>query len=530
MTPSGTPDAVCRSAVQCFARGVDGYWNKVSTATSITFTVENGANASFAPGTQPLAGGEAIWSSMILKTAKSSPGWQMTATAGVLSNPTTSIYMIVNPSSATKLLMLLPTETYDPGTATGKAGSISNALTTDSTFTVTVMATDNNWNIVTTTNPTVQVVTSDIYDSTPSAFSLSQGSATVQVNMHTAGRWTLTASTTAGPSVLPYTSPSVDIGTGSPVRLQILVSPEIALPCSPTGKTSVEIALSLPAHYSLSRSTSPTSTGTATQDSTRSSPFGAGSVRYPKHPTAAKHRRRIPAVGGWQCFTENQTLTRTAITVATNTGANYLPNTSAKIPTDAGLPLKIVVLAPGEQLLEGSPTGKISTMTPVMQIAGSTFPITVYATDQDYNVNQTTSKVITISFDEPSPYNDPYAVAPATLSLAGGTTGFNIVLYNAENKETKVKATGALSHCTVFVHCCHPAQSRRVQQVSGAGAAQVQDADVLHDYGSSTGGKTAEYHYADCGGSLGLPSVLWILLEPHYRPVAHHRRVLRGRI
>ena len=71
----------------------------------------------------------------------------------------TSPSTTINAGAFSKLQILLPGETANPGSASGKTGSPS-AQTAGSSFNVTVNAVDANWNVV-NTNDTVHITSSD---------------------------------------------------------------------------------------------------------------------------------------------------------------------------------------------------------------------------------------------------------------------------------------------------------------------------------------------------------------------------------
>ena len=100
----------------------------------------------------------------------------------------------------TQLQILLPGETADPGSGTGKLGT-PNDQTVGEPFTVTVRATDSSWNTVTTITNAVSVTSSDASATLPGPVSLSNGVGTAQVTINAAGSFTFSVTDNSDPTI-----------------------------------------------------------------------------------------------------------------------------------------------------------------------------------------------------------------------------------------------------------------------------------------------------------------------------------------
>jgi hypothetical protein len=155
---TGSPNQqTAGSAFTVTVNAVDANWNAVSPTDTVRLTSTDGY-ATLPADTALVAGTKQL--SVTLKTAAS-----QTLTASDQSNgaitSNTSASVTVNAGTVTKLQLLLPGETADPGSATGKTGS-PTARTAGTAFNVTVNAVDANWNVVTSVTHTVRVTSTDV--------------------------------------------------------------------------------------------------------------------------------------------------------------------------------------------------------------------------------------------------------------------------------------------------------------------------------------------------------------------------------
>ncbi|RXK46859.1 beta strand repeat-containing protein, partial [Aquirufa rosea] len=157
----------------------------------------------------------------------------------ILSN-SASIGFVTGPVS--KLQVLMPGETADPGSATGKTGTPTDQVA-GSNVTVTVNAVDDWWNKVNTSTPTVAITTSDANAVRPSNAALTAGTGTFTLSFRTAGTQTVTATDQAGSSPLTANTGSNTLVTAGTVnKLQVLMPGETAAPGTASGKTGTPTA------------------------------------------------------------------------------------------------------------------------------------------------------------------------------------------------------------------------------------------------------------------------------------------------
>src|SRR4029077_3756251 len=131
------------SSFSVTVNAVDANWNPVSSTDTVGITSSNAhptlpANAALVAGTKTF-------------TVTLNPAAASTVTATDITDGSktanTSPSTTVNPGAFAKLQLLVPGESADPGSATGKTGSPS-ARTAGTSFSVTVNAVDANWNVV----------------------------------------------------------------------------------------------------------------------------------------------------------------------------------------------------------------------------------------------------------------------------------------------------------------------------------------------------------------------------------------------
>src|SRR6185369_8808085 len=164
-------------------------WNLVTSVTHTVAISSTDSNATLPSNAALVAGTKDF--SVTFKTVGS---WTVTATDqdGSPLTAGTSASVTVNAGTASKLQVLLPGESADPGSATGKTGSPS-AQTAGSGTSVTVNAVDANWNLVSSVTHTVAIASSDTHATLPANAALVSGTNVFNVTFKTAGSWTVTA-------------------------------------------------------------------------------------------------------------------------------------------------------------------------------------------------------------------------------------------------------------------------------------------------------------------------------------------------
>ncbi|MFY9158428.1 beta strand repeat-containing protein, partial [Aquirufa ecclesiirivi] len=226
--------------------------------------------------------------------------------------------------AVTKLQVLMPGETADPGSVTGKTGTPTNQVAGSNT-TVTVNAVDANWNVVSSSTPTVAITTSDANDTHPSNAALTAGTGTFIVSFRTAGNQTVTATDQAA-TLTANTGATTLVTAGAVNKLQVLMPGETAAPGTTTGKTGSPTAQTagtslnftvnaVDAYWNLVSSATPTAVITSS-DAQATLPSSAALVGGTK-----QFAITLKTAG-------NQTVTATdqAATLTANTGASTVVN------------------------------------------------------------------------------------------------------------------------------------------------------------------------------------------------------------
>ena len=209
----GTPASrTAGSAFMITAFAVDdNYYLDASANAGVFAVTSDGYDVE--PATRTLVGGTTTFALNLLAAGTS----QITISASVLTSAATSV--VVLPSVPTRIQLLVPGETAAPGKVMsapyGKTGTPATQITGQA-FNVTVMATDDYWNIQPASNPVVNIITSDPADSHPPDASLVSGEKIFSVIFVTAGSWTVCATDIDGTPLESSTSTVVNVLDNTP--------------------------------------------------------------------------------------------------------------------------------------------------------------------------------------------------------------------------------------------------------------------------------------------------------------------------
>ncbi|MBN1824380.1 MAG: fibronectin type III domain-containing protein [Endomicrobiales bacterium] len=210
----GVPSArTAGVSFQVTASLVDDYWNVVKlNEPEVTLTASDPNCVPPAAATLELG---ATYFNVTLLTANTT-GWVLTITdtdgAGADYGNYITTGVVVNPNYGTRLLVIVPNETYDPGTATGKMDTVTGQ-NINTSFNVTVYATDDWWNLQAGSNPVVSVHTTDPADIEPTPVALVNGVQIYQVTLVSQGTAYIWAD---GAGLISSTSSVVDAGDATP--------------------------------------------------------------------------------------------------------------------------------------------------------------------------------------------------------------------------------------------------------------------------------------------------------------------------
>ncbi|MFH1368656.1 MAG: FG-GAP-like repeat-containing protein [Elusimicrobiota bacterium] len=176
----------------------DNYWNLSTAASPVVGLVASDIYAVISDS-QTLVNGTTVFS-LTLVTASTPSYTTITAGDNAAAYATNASTITVIPNTGTKLLVVLPGESFAPGvppytesSVGGKSGSPSN-LPILTPFYVTVRATDDWWNIQPSSNPNVVILTSDPNDADGGSAPLLDGENQYPLTFATEGAWQVNAS------------------------------------------------------------------------------------------------------------------------------------------------------------------------------------------------------------------------------------------------------------------------------------------------------------------------------------------------
>jgi hypothetical protein len=485
---TGTPSSVAAGDVYFSTVNLtDAYYNVVPQASQPKVSVQTVDPFAFASAgaAQTLALSGTANFSITFQRADNAPGWIVQASTASGSAwqaaQDLSSAVVVLSTTTDRLQLVLPGQTAVPGSTAGGARGLSGspaAAIAGVDYLATVNLTDRFYNLRTDIAPLVQIQTTDPYDVEPATRTLTNGTTTFIVQFHTApGPWTINASTTPsylGSPLYDFTSAGVTVNPGSPTKLQVLLPGETAVQGKPPydsgelgGKigspdgdlvaggiqpfvsaSTFDVTVNLVDQY-FNRAASPQNT------------FVQLSANDPYNTLPSMGQRQTGALGypsGQTAFVAATLITRNTtpgwqIIASTSTGDAYAIGKSTWVPVTSGALQRLLVLAPGEQSIEGNPVGK-STDTATPQTAGAPFTLTVRAVDANYNIVTTTNSLVSLTLigNSDSSLDDPFSepTKPNAKNLIAGTTTFDLYLVTAEdqarvpaNKQTVVIATAA---------------------------------------------------------------------------------------
>ena len=385
------------------------------------------------PGTRSTTDGRAVFNNVQLVSISTVTGWSIQAStfSGSFYKPGLSSPIKVLSGSPTKVLVLAPGEVALPGDiADGKTDALPSPQTAGVPFTVTVQAADNAFN-PTKLETDVRIYNDDIYSAGSDIQTLVQGAKVFQQTLVTARDTVVFGSATTASLVSGRTQP-ITVRPNAANQIQILIPGEqpapgrpaaYSQPGEPAGKISSPISAvagsgftitlrAVDAYFNLDTSTSPPAVWVETDDpyvassSTQSLPSGQAVVNFTMNTATA-------APGGWRL-------------VATDGPGGFpLDNQSPKIPVNPGPESKLALVLPGQTLADG-----IGVAGDANLIAGSSFTVTVYATDARWN-RRDSSRLVRLTPSDS-------LVGVQNSALVNGAATFNVTLVTAKNQSLQL--------------------------------------------------------------------------------------------
>jgi hypothetical protein len=305
---------------------------------------------------------------------------------------------LVHPGPFNRLQLVVPGQTPLPGSVSGVTGSPATQGA-GTGFVVTVYATDNYWNPVSSAD-NVRVTSSDLAASTPVTGAMTNGSRQFTVTLNTVGSQTLSVNDQSNGSITGMTSPPISVIPSSAHHFEVNT---IAGPLTAGTPVSVTIRA-----VDASNNTVPNYAG----DATLSANTGLGSIT----PT------QITFVAG--VWTGNVTFFGAGGAVSLTCSDFSAPpklGTSNSFTVNPGPFAKLQVLLPGETAQGGTGDGK--TGTPTGQVAGTPFTLTLRAVDAYWNLVSGVNDRVALSS------TDAFAGMPAETTLVNGQRLLPVTLY-----------------------------------------------------------------------------------------------------
>lgn len=450
---SGTVTAQTAGVVfPVVVNAVDYAFNIVTVAPNDEINLTSNNPGAIIPSNINLINGSATFNSALgTASPTTAANFSFTATDvtnnSVAQNTSTNVRILVGTYS--KLLLLLPGEIQAPGTQTGKTGTPSD-VTSNVSFNVTVVATDDYWNKVSATN-TIQVTSTDPLGTNPVNNTLSAGARTFSVRLKTVGNTnTITATDVSPGTGIPYTTDGVNVLPGAFSKLQLLLPGEEAAPGTTTGKTGTPLAQVAGVPFNVTVNAVDANWNIISNINDVVSITNVNAT-YALTTVLSPDAALTAGTGTFSVtFTRAiaQQLKATDVTDGTKT-----VSTSPSISVDPGAFVKLQLLLPGETAAPGTVTGK--TGAPTDRTANTAFNVTVNAVDDYWNRITTITDEINLSS------TDLNALIPANAALVAGTkANFSITL--------KTVGTAAITAVNATNGTIDSSQSANVNVLVGA--------------------------------------------------------------
>ncbi len=162
----------------------------------------------------------------------------------------TSVNIIANPASFTKLQVLLPGETARGGTADGKDGTPNNQMA-GTPFPITIRAVDAYWNVVSGIGDLVALNSTDEFAGIPAETTLVSGQLVFPGRLYKSGAQTITAHDLDNGAITDNTSSDVTVVGGTFSRVLVLAPGQSPAPGTASGRTGAAIDQSINYAFTL---------------------------------------------------------------------------------------------------------------------------------------------------------------------------------------------------------------------------------------------------------------------------------------
>lgn len=342
----------------------------------------------------------------------------------------TSSNIRVMAGAFTKLLMVMPGETYAPGTATGKTG-VATAPVINVAYTVNVYGVDQYWNRVSSSTNTVAISATGVTNFTPpaaGALSTTGPKAFNLVFKTLAETPNVTATNTTDGTKTAYTQLLPAVTVGPFVKLQILFPGETAVPNTASGKTGTPNSQNagVPFNVTVNAVDANWNLITTVTDEVAIANALAADAATSVLPANAN----LVAGTGTFSVTLRRSATNHQLVASNVTQPSILSSTSANLTVIRGAFTKLLITLPGETYSPGTATGRTGTATPY-PATGTGMTVTVRAVDAYWNLVNTITDVVNLTTTDPTG-----TFTTNNLALSAGTRTFIARLRTAGSLHT----------------------------------------------------------------------------------------------
>ncbi|WP_343533417.1 T9SS type A sorting domain-containing protein [Pedobacter sp.] len=327
----------------------------------------------------------------------------------------------------TKLLMIMPGETYDPGSVTGKTGT-ATAPTGNVAYSVNVSGVDAYWNRVNSTNSVAISATGVTNFTPPAAAALSATGRNFSLVFKTVGETpNVTATNNTDGTKTPYTQLLPAVAVGPFVKLQILFPGETAVPNTASGKTGTPTAQNAGVPFNVTVNAVDANwnvVSTVTDEVAIANALAADAAT-----SVLPANANLVSGTGTFSVTLRRSATNHQLIASNITQPSILSNTSTSLTVNRGAFAKLLITLPGETYAPGTVTGKTGTSNP--HPASGNLSVVVRAVDAYWNFVNTVTDVVLLTTTDPNG-----SFTTNNLALAAGTRTFTARLRTAANVHT----------------------------------------------------------------------------------------------
>ncbi|MDQ8003604.1 MAG: T9SS type A sorting domain-containing protein [Pedobacter sp.] len=433
---TGTPDApVAGFNYPVSIYSTDVSFNRVSSTNNVGISVTGVTNFTAVANGNMAAGARTV--NLLFKVLGETPN--VTAVNNTPGNSTIShnqILPAVVLGSFAKLQVLLPGESNDPSSPTGKSGSPTPQVAGNNfTGDITVLAVDDAWNPVTGISGDINLTSTDANATMPVNATMANGVATFAANtitLVTAGSRSFTVNL-VGDFNKANTSSNVTVNPDAFSKLLITMPWQTFV--AGVGNTGSMTPIASNTNFTIQVRSVDANFNVVTVSPTEPTVQLSTTDAY-----GTFTNNNLPLVNGFRSFTNARLRTAgTNTTITASTGDISKDDTTLPFTVTGGTYTKLLVILPGETYTPGVAVGKSG--SPTQRAAGSTFNVEVRAVDAFSNTVDVSGLTINLTT------TDPNVTIPDGLITNGVATFSNVALVTAGTR--RFTATDALNSRTV---------------------------------------------------------------------------------